>query len=169
VGGSKRPSLNTAWRLNTDEFFKRNKWKEIIHLFSLFNDIKYRCDCSDFHPVYGGIAYSTVIFRSIFFVWGVSNAALRKFRNLAEATNKHDFRVTSFLLTHIYTLLHTEVCICTCLHTYCSMWTRCYKQIYNSRYWVTASQTNMLPWKQVNSNRGPMFSVQSVLRCNQGS
>jgi hypothetical protein len=40
-----------------------------------------------------------------------------------------------------------------------------HKQIYSSRYWVTDSQTNMFPWKQLNSNRGMIFSMWSVPRC----
>jgi hypothetical protein len=39
------------------------------------------------------------------------------------------------------------------------------KQIYQSRCWVTVSQINMFPWKQLNSNRGTVCSVRSELRC----
>jgi hypothetical protein len=35
-------------------------------------------------------------------------------------------------------------------------------QIYNSRFWVTASQINMFPWKKLNSNRRTVFSMRSV-------
>jgi hypothetical protein len=64
----------------------------------------------DFHSVCDGIADIPVC--SVFFVWGVLNAALNIFRNLAEEINEHDFGIHSFLLIHVYTLQHTY------LHTY---------------------------------------------------
>jgi hypothetical protein len=39
------------------------------------------------------------------------------------------------------------------------------KQIHGSRYCVSASQTNIFWWKQLNSKRATVFSVRSVSRC----
>jgi hypothetical protein len=40
------------------------------------------------------------------------------------------------------------------------------KKIYQSRCYVMASQTNMFPWKQLNSNRGTVFSVRAEPICH---
>jgi hypothetical protein len=40
------------------------------------------------------------------------------------------------------------------------------KQLYNSHYWVTVSQTSMSAWQQLETaNTGTVFSVWSTLRC----
>jgi hypothetical protein len=39
------------------------------------------------------------------------------------------------------------------------------KQLYNSHWQVTASQTSMFPWLQLHSNNGTVFYVQPVPIC----